>query len=491
MIRRAAFVVVVACALQALMVVAVSAAAGTQFTLFNQSLTHTATSLGTPAFSGPANWSSPTNYAGGRVYLRLQVTSKPSTKAVFSQVCMWRNNFAVETCAAGPVFTRTGTYYLDLGVLGTWYKRNGVWDYTVPPEVVMVMMKDNADRSQLLMSRHCGAFCYKGSDLASHVPIGYQASVVMVGQGHSVDIPHTWVGCPSAWGSGCPSPDGPVTPIITGDPESVTVTDGSAASFSVVATGSAPLEYQWRRNGVPIGGATGPSYTVGNAGADDNGAVFTVEVSNGGGSDLSAPAVLTVHPLGGGSSGLVSDTFSGTALGPRWLATRPAGTSVAVRAGAAVMTIPKGTHDLWTTNRNGLRITQPAADTAFEVEAVFPTLPGPRNGHQGIIVESATGAVMRFELVRGSSAQTAIRYATAASGTVLHLATSNGDGGVRIRVSRAGSTWTMKVARGSGPLIQVAVVHQPMVVSRVGVWAGNTGGNPAFSTKLDSFTVLS
>ena len=128
MIRRAAIALVVVCMLPAVAVTA-TGAPGTQFTLFNQSLTHTATSLGTPAFSGPANWSSPTNYAGGRGYLRLQVTSKPSTKAVFSQVCMWRNNFSIETCSGGITFSTVGTYYLDLGVLSSWYKRNGVWDY--------------------------------------------------------------------------------------------------------------------------------------------------------------------------------------------------------------------------------------------------------------------------------------------------------------------------------------------------------------------------
>ena len=48
-----------------------------------------------------------------------------------------------------------------------------------------------------------------------------------------------------------------VAPTITTPPANVTVTAPNPASFSVVASGTAPLSYQWRRNGTPIGGATG------------------------------------------------------------------------------------------------------------------------------------------------------------------------------------------------------------------------------------------
>ena len=54
----------------------------------------------------------------------------------------------------------------------------------------------------------------------------------------------------------------PVPPSITTQPASLTVTEPGAANFSVVATGDAPLSYQWRRNGVNISGATGASYAL-------------------------------------------------------------------------------------------------------------------------------------------------------------------------------------------------------------------------------------
>jgi hypothetical protein len=87
----------------------------------------------------------------------------------------------------------------------------------------------------------------------------------------------------------------PVPPSITTQPANVTVTAPGAATFSVVATGDAPLSYQWRRNGVDIAGATSASYTLASTSLGDSGAQFSVVVSNGVGTVTSATATLTVH----------------------------------------------------------------------------------------------------------------------------------------------------------------------------------------------------
>lgn len=83
-------------------------------------------------------------------------------------------------------------------------------------------------------------------------------------------------------------------PTITTPPQSTTAQVGQSASFSVVAAGTAPLAYQWLRNGVPIAGATLAGYTTGTLAAGDDGAVFSVTVTNSAGSSTSAPATLTV-----------------------------------------------------------------------------------------------------------------------------------------------------------------------------------------------------
>ncbi|HYY58642.1 MAG TPA: PQQ-dependent sugar dehydrogenase, partial [Pyrinomonadaceae bacterium] len=83
-------------------------------------------------------------------------------------------------------------------------------------------------------------------------------------------------------------------PTITTHPSNRTVAVGQTATFSVSATGSAPLSYQWQKNGVNIAGATSPSFTTPPVSASDNGAQFRCVVSNSFGSATSNSATLTV-----------------------------------------------------------------------------------------------------------------------------------------------------------------------------------------------------
>src|SRR6266704_3409015 len=85
-----------------------------------------------------------------------------------------------------------------------------------------------------------------------------------------------------------------VAPSITTQPASQTVTTGQTATFNVAATGSSPLSYQWRKNGTGILGATSSSYTTPATTSSDNGAQFSVVVSNTAGNATSAAATLTV-----------------------------------------------------------------------------------------------------------------------------------------------------------------------------------------------------
>jgi hypothetical protein len=83
-------------------------------------------------------------------------------------------------------------------------------------------------------------------------------------------------------------------PAITTQPASKTVIAGQTATFSVAATGTGPLTYQWNKGGTPIGGANATSYATPAATTADNGAQFTVTVSNSAGQLTSAAATLTV-----------------------------------------------------------------------------------------------------------------------------------------------------------------------------------------------------
>ena len=83
-------------------------------------------------------------------------------------------------------------------------------------------------------------------------------------------------------------------PSITTQPSNQTVTVGSTATFSVVATGTTPLTYQWQKGTTPVPGATAASYTTAATTSSDNGSQFEVVVTNSVGSITSNAATLTV-----------------------------------------------------------------------------------------------------------------------------------------------------------------------------------------------------
>ena len=87
----------------------------------------------------------------------------------------------------------------------------------------------------------------------------------------------------------------PVAPAITTQPANRTVIAGQTAAFSVTAGGTAPLSYQWRKNGANISGATAASYTTPATTTADNGAQFSVVISNSLGTLASSNATLTVN----------------------------------------------------------------------------------------------------------------------------------------------------------------------------------------------------
>jgi hypothetical protein len=84
-----------------------------------------------------------------------------------------------------------------------------------------------------------------------------------------------------------------ITPSIVSQPADQSVPAGGTAAFNVVASGSAPLSYQWRFQGADLPGATTTSFTL--AGAQlTNAGNYSVLVSNLAGSTLSSNALLTV-----------------------------------------------------------------------------------------------------------------------------------------------------------------------------------------------------
>jgi hypothetical protein len=111
-----------------------------------------------------------------------------------------------------------------------------------------------------------------------------------------------------------------LAPFITSQPVSVTNYVSFPVSVTVAAAGTQPLSYQWNQNGVPVSGATSPTYTIANAALSDAG-TYTVGITNTltGGvvtGIVSAPCTITILPAPTNPpaiSGLVMHlTFNGT-----------------------------------------------------------------------------------------------------------------------------------------------------------------------------------
>jgi hypothetical protein len=108
---------------------------------------------------------------------------------------------------------------------------------------------------------------------------------------------------------------GSLAPVIGVQPTSRTVSVGQSTTFSVSASGSGPLSYQWQLNGTNIAGATAASYTRSNVQSTDNGAQFRVVVSNSVGSVTSNAAVLTVTSNQPPVANIVSPSANATYTG--------------------------------------------------------------------------------------------------------------------------------------------------------------------------------
>src|SRR6266404_3749436 len=146
-------------------------------------------------------------------------------------------------------------------------------------------------------------------------------------------------------------------PSITTQPASETVTAGQSATFTVTASGTAPLSYQWQKNRSDITGATSPGYTTPATTSADNNSTFDVVVTNSAGSVTSNTATLTVNP----------------AAVPPSIATQPASETVTAGQSATFTVTASGTAPLsyqWQKNKTNITgatsssYTTPATTTA-------------------------------------------------------------------------------------------------------------------------------
>jgi hypothetical protein len=182
-----------------------------------------------------------------------------------------------------------------------------------------------------------------------------------------------------------------VAPTIAAQPANQTVTAGQTATFSVTADGTAPLSYQWLKNGAAIAGATATSFTTPATTTADSGSVFAVTVSNSAGSVTSANATLTVNP-------------SNTGVSPT-ITTQPADQTASAGQTATFTVVATGTAPLsYQWRKNGTAISG-ATGTSYTTPALTSADSG---ATFSVVVTNAVGSVTSRSAVltvSGSSAQ--------------------------------------------------------------------------------------
>lgn len=182
--------------------------AAAQHLLFDHTASHVKHAYWQPASAQPTNYVAPANYRDGRVLMRLEIKAKPSTKVLQGALCFWRHGttrFQWETCAPSrrAAFSTAGVSYVDFGAPASWWKKNGVYDWTKQASIIRIMLKDPVT-GKLMVTSNCGAACYPHGDIDQHVPISSRAEVIFVAKGAAFTPPTHWrAGCPAAWASTC------------------------------------------------------------------------------------------------------------------------------------------------------------------------------------------------------------------------------------------------------------------------------------------------
>jgi hypothetical protein len=252
-----------------------------------------------------------------------------------------------------------------------------------------------------------------------------------------------------------------VPPSITTQPASKTVTAGQTASFSVAATGTATLTYQWSKNGSAVSGATGASYTTPATAASDSGALFIVTVSNDFGSATSSAATLTVNtppsittqPSNQTVTAGQSATFSVVASGPgtltyQWLKNGGAisGATSASYTTPATTGADNGSLFTVTVSDSVGSVTSGAATLTVNAPPTVTSQPASQTviaGQTATFSVSASGAAtLTYQWKKNG---TAIGGATSASYTTPVTATSDN-----------GAQFTVTVTNGAGNVISNA-----------------------------------
>jgi len=252
---------------------------------------------------------------------------------------------------------------------------------------------------------------------------------------------------------------GAEAPTVT-QPANQTVTVGQTATFSVTASGTGPLTYQWYKNGVAISGATSSTYTTAPTVAGDNGAVFTVTVSNATGSATSGPATLTVQIPAPLAKSIVPSTATPPYNAPVTLVpTFSGGTAVIGSTGV-------GSSDITTSAVSGGSYPTPALTSAKTYTLTVTDSKGDVVSTTCIVTPTSV-AITPITPANQTAAPGQVNFAATATGGVTNKLTWSASSG-----SFSGNVWTSPNAVGTYTITATSVDNPAVSVSTTAIISG-------------------
>jgi hypothetical protein len=290
-----------------------------------------------------------------------------------------------------------------------------------------------------------------------------------------------------------------VAPTITSQPLSQTIIAGQTATFSVVATGTSPLAYQWRKNGTAISGATAASYTTPAETTSDNGAQFTVVASNSAGSATSSAATLTVNaatvapsittqPLSQTIIAGQTATFSVTATGTAPLSYQWRQNGVAIGgASSSSYTTPAET-----TSANGTQFSVVVSNSAGSVTSAAATLTvnaatvAPSITTQPLSQTIIAGQTATFSVVAAGTSPLAYQWRK--NGTAISGATASSYTTPAETTSDNGAQFTVVVSNSAGTVTSAAAI---LTVTAPGTLISSASTLAFASVNVGSSSILS
>jgi len=274
-----------------------------------------------------------------------------------------------------------------------------------------------------------------------------------------------------------------IPPAFTKSPASQTVTVGQSATFTSVATGTAPLTYQWYKNGTAISGATSTSYTTPATTATGN-VSYGVVATNVAGTVVSDIATLTVNGLDPklAFTAIASHTFGDS---PITLSTTSSSTGAvsykvvsgpATVSGSALTITGAGTVQLQASQAAAGSYASATATTSFVVNTATPKL-------AFATVPTHTYGDAAFAVSASSASTGAVTYSVASGPATIsgNSVTLTGAGTVQLQASQAA---TGNYAAGSATTSFTVNAATPSL--SFGAIAAHTYGDAAFPVTASS-----